>query len=98
MELDLRDLELLDVLADHGTLVASATVLHVSQPALSQRLTKIERRLGTQLFDREGRRLVPNVAGRRMLVAARQILLELRSAERDVAEIRAGRDRHIRFA
>jgi LysR family transcriptional regulator, regulator for metE and metH len=98
MDLDLRDLELLDVLADHGTLVASATVLHVSQPALSQRLTKMEQRLGTQLFDREGRRLVPNVAGRRMLVAARHVLRELRSAEQDVAEIRSGQDRQIRFA
>jgi LysR family transcriptional regulator, regulator for metE and metH len=98
MHADMRDLELLDVLADHGTLVASAAVLHVSQPALSQRLTKMEQRLGTPLFDREGRRLVPNVAGRRMLVAARRILLELRSAEQDVAEVRTGRDRQIRFA
>jgi len=98
MNLDVKDLELLDALCDQRTLVASAEVLHVSQPALSQRLMKMERRLGTPLFDRVGRRLVPNVAGRRMIVAARQILSELRSAERDVAEIRTGEGRQIRFA
>lgn len=32
------------------------------------------------LFDRTGRRLVPNAAGRRTLVAAHQVLDELRSA------------------
>jgi LysR family transcriptional regulator, regulator for metE and metH len=98
MDVDVRDLELLDALADHETLVAAADRLFVSQPALSQRLTKLERRLGAQLFAREGRRLVPNAAGRRMLVAARHVLSELRAAERDVHEIRAGRDRVLRFA
>ena len=97
MELDLRDLELLDALADHGTLTAAADHLHISQPALSQRLSKMEERLRTRLFDREGRRLLANQAGRRMLVAARQILTELESAERDVHEIRDGRDRRVRF-
>lgn len=98
MDLDLRDLELLDALSKHGTLVASAETLHVSQPALSQRLTKMEERLGTPLFDRVGRGLVPNAAGRRMLIAARQVLAELRAAELDIAEIRSGRTRQIAFA
>lgn len=97
MDLDLRDLELLDALADHQTLTAAAANLYVSQPALSQRLTKMEDKLGVLLFDRQGRRLVPNPAGRRMLTASRQILTDLRSAERDVHEIANGRDRRVRF-
>jgi LysR family transcriptional regulator, regulator for metE and metH len=72
--------------------------LFVSQPALSQRLAKMERRLDTELFDRVGRRLVPNAAGRRMLLASRRVLAELDAAERDVRDIRAGRDRRLRFA
>lgn len=96
-DVDLRDLELLDVLADSGTLTAAAERLYVSQPALSQRLTKMEDKLGVRLFDRQGRRLVPNPAGRRMLVAARQVLTELRAAARDVREMRDGRDRRVRF-
>lgn len=97
MSVELRDLELLDALADNATMTAAAESLFVSQPALSQRLAKLEARLGVQLFEREGRRLVPNDAGRRMLVTARLVLTELHSAERDVREIRDGRDRRVRF-
>jgi LysR family transcriptional regulator for metE and metH len=97
MDLDLRDLELLDALADAQTLTAAAKSLYVSQPALSQRLTKMEDKLGVRLFDREGRRLVVNPAGRRMLVASRLVLAELRSAERDVRDIRDGANGRVRF-
>lgn len=97
MDLDLRDLELLDALADARTLTAAAKNLYVSQPALSQRLTKMEDKLGVRLFDREGRRLVVNPAGRRMLVASRLVLAELRSAERDVRDIRDGANGRVRF-
>lgn len=97
MTVDLRDLELLAATADAGSLTAAAERLYVSQPALSQRLTRLEDRLGMPLFDRTGRRLVPNAAGRRLLVAAHQVLDELRSATRDLKEIRDGRDRRVRF-
>jgi LysR family transcriptional regulator, regulator for metE and metH len=97
MDLALRDLELLDALADAQTLTAAAKSLYVSQPALSQRLTKMEDKLGVRLFDRVGRRLVVNPAGRRMLVASRLVLAELRSAERDVRDIRDGANRRVRF-
>ncbi|MFD0266388.1 LysR family transcriptional regulator [Streptomyces sp. NPDC127106] len=97
LDVDLRDLELLSATADEGTLTAAAARLFVSQPALSQRLTRLEDRLGMQLFDRRGRRLVPNAAGRRLLVAARHVLGELESAGRDLHEMRDGRDRYVRF-
>ncbi|MFD5417760.1 LysR family transcriptional regulator [Streptomyces sp. NPDC127069] len=97
MDVDLRDLELLEATAAAGSLTAAAEKLYVSQPALSQRLTRMEDRLGMRLFDRQGRRLVPNAAGRRMLVAAGRVLGELESATRDLREIREGRDRRVRF-
>ncbi|MCF3181554.1 LysR family transcriptional regulator [Streptomyces polychromogenes] len=97
MDVDLRDLELLEATAAAGSLTAAAEKLYVSQPALSQRLTRMEDRLGMRLFDRQGRRLVPNAAGRRMLVAADRVLGELESATRDLREIREGRDRRVRF-
>src|SRR5688500_4696008 len=87
MDVALRDLELLDALGEVETLTAAAERLHVSQPALSQRLTKLEGRLGTPLFDRRGRRLVLNAAGRRMLVAARHVLAELDAAGRDLRDL-----------
>ena len=83
MDVDVRDLELLEAIDRHQTLTAAANQLYVSQPALSQRLVRLEQRLGTALFER-GRRLVPTDAGRRMLRAARVTLVELRTAVHEV--------------
>jgi LysR family transcriptional regulator, regulator for metE and metH len=97
MDVELRDLELLDTLATVKTLTAAAERLYVSQPALSQRLARLEDRVGMPLFEREGRKLLMTPAGMRMLSSARVVLAELRSAERDLREMRAGRDRRVRF-
>lgn len=98
MDLDVRDLELLDALAGGGTLQQAADLLFVSQPALSQRLLRMEERLGTPVFDRVGRRLVPNQAGARLLPRASRILADLAAAEREVREVARSGDRHVRFS
>ncbi|WP_067539630.1 LysR family transcriptional regulator [Nocardia crassostreae] len=98
MDFDVRDLELLDALATGGTLQQAADRLYVSQPALSQRLLKMEERLGTPLFDRVGRRLVPNLAGKRLLPRASRILADLGAAEQEVREVARYGDRTIRLA
>lgn len=87
LDFDVRDLELLEALEQHQTLTAAAGHLHVSQPALSQRLLRLEQRLRSPLFERRGRRLVANTAGKRMLHAARVTLHELRDAVREIAEL-----------
>jgi LysR family transcriptional regulator, regulator for metE and metH len=87
MDLDLRDLELVDAVHRHGTLTAAATNLYVSQPALSQRLLRLERRLGAELFERTGRKLDPTTAGKRMIDAAGVALAELRDAVRDITQL-----------
>lgn len=84
LDIDLRDLELLEALEQHRTLTAAADHLFVSQPALSQRLLRLEQRLGTTLFERGPRGLTPTPAGDRMLTAARVALHEVRNAVREV--------------
>jgi LysR family transcriptional regulator for metE and metH len=98
MDIDTRSLELLEAVASDGTLTAAARRLHVSQPALSQRLTNLEAHVGLRLFDRQGRRLVPTPAGRRLLHTTTAVLAELRAAERDLDDIRAGRSGVLRLA
>ena len=98
MDVNIRDLELLVALGEHATLTAAARHLYVSQPALSQRLLRLEERLGTPLFERRGRRLVANPAGRRMLHAAQTTLRELREARHDLHELADRRRRPLRLA
>ncbi|MBL1079549.1 LysR family transcriptional regulator [Nocardia sp. 2] len=98
MDVDIRDLELLEALGSQRTLTAAARQLYVSQPALSQRLLRLEDRIGMPLFDRRGRVLEPTTAGRRMLQAAGRTLGELRSARHDLRQLGAGRTRPVRIA
>ncbi|TDC43788.1 LysR family transcriptional regulator [Micromonospora sp. KC213] len=98
MDVDLRDLELLEALDRHTTLTAAAQHLYLSQPALSQRLIRLEERLGTPLFERRGRRLIANRAGQRMLRAAHSALAEVRAATHEICRSSAGRTRPVRLA
>jgi len=58
-ELDNDDLQLLRAVAEHGSINRAATVLSLSQPALTRRVGRLEHRLGARLFVRtaQGTRL-----------------------------------------
>jgi len=66
-----------------------AAALHVSQPALSRSLRRLETSLGVQLFDRVGRTLEPNRHGRAYAAAVRRALDEL-DGGREALETEAG--------
>ena len=86
--MDLDQLRQFDAIARQGTMSAAARALHLSQPALSRSLARLEAELGQPLVDRPGRRLVLNDAGRVALEHARQILRDeraMRAALDDVA-------------
>ncbi|NDR54534.1 LysR family transcriptional regulator [Actinomyces sp. 565] len=86
--MDFEQLRQLEAIAREGTLSAAARSLHLSQPALSRSLQRLEAELGQPLFDRPGRRLVLNEAGRVALEHADRLLREeqaLRTALGDLA-------------
>ena len=58
----------------------AAAVLHLSQPALSKTIIKLERELGTQLFDRVGKRIYLNDRGRFFLKGVEKSLQDLSEA------------------
>ena len=82
--MDLRDLELLDTVAMHGSFSAAAAHVRLSQPSVSARIAAIERAIGTQLFlrDSRGARLTP--AGERYLGYVRRCLALLEDGQRAV--------------
>ena len=53
--MNLRDLEYVVAVADHGHFGRAAAACNVSQPTLSGQILKLEAELGLRLFDREGR-------------------------------------------
>src|SRR5690606_3645840 len=72
----------------------AAEALYIAQPSLSQSIRALEAKLGTELFDRSGRAMVPTPAGLTFAAAARRILAEADDARdrvRRVANLEAGR-------
>lgn len=93
--MDLGQLRQLDAIARAGTMSAAAELVHLSQPALSRSLARLERELGARLFDRPGRRLVLNEAGRVAVERARAILREESVLRSELADL-ARRERTLR--
>lgn len=56
---------------EHGSLLAAARALQVSQPTLGRHVAELEAQLGLSLFERGPRGLLPTEAARRLADAAR---------------------------
>ncbi|MSR63465.1 MAG: LysR family transcriptional regulator [Planctomycetes bacterium] len=70
----LRQLECVVALAEHLSFRKAAEACFISQPALSLQLQQLERVLGTQLFERDRRRVLLTPAGSELLPHARAAL------------------------
>src|ERR1022692_2916179 len=74
MPIELRLLRCALALAEHKNFARAAKACQVSQPTLSRNIQDIERRLGTQLFDRASRSVDPTDAGKIFLEQARDVV------------------------
>lgn len=72
--MDLRHLEYVVAVADHGGFTRAARTLHVSQPSLSQGVRSLEHELGIRVFTRLGRSVTPTPTGDALIAAARRVL------------------------
>lgn len=68
--------EQLVAFADCGTLSAASEYLHISQPALSRAMKRLEEELGVELFDRQKNKLALNENGELTVRHARNLLLQ----------------------
>jgi DNA-binding transcriptional LysR family regulator len=82
--LDLRLLETFREVAARGSFSAAAEALAFTQPAVSQHIARLERQLGTKLFERDARGVTATRAGRSLLGHAESLLESARRAEADV--------------
>lgn len=85
--MELRQVEYVVSVAEHGTFTQAAQSIPVSQPALSQGIQSLERELGIELFARIGRTVRLTAAGNAFLDPARRLLREARSVRDAVAAV-----------
>lgn len=94
-DINLQALEQFVVLARTQNFTRAAEELHLSQPALSRSIRKLEEQLGKPLFERRPREVVLTGLGERLLERAREILRMIDEALTDLSE--AGRNPRIRL-
>jgi DNA-binding transcriptional LysR family regulator len=72
--MDTRQLAAFCAVVERKSFSQAAERLGVTQPAVSLQVRALEKRLGTQLLDRSGRRVEPTEAGRRLYRGAQRML------------------------
>src|SRR5207249_3566316 len=85
--MDTRQLAAFCAVVERESFSQAAARLGVTQPAVSLQVRALEKRLGRQLLDRSGRRVVPTEAGLRLYRGAQKLLaLEEQLVEEVAAE------------
>jgi LysR family transcriptional regulator, hydrogen peroxide-inducible genes activator len=84
--MEFHQLRYVCAIADTGSFSRAAERCQVAQPSLSQQVLKLEKDLGTKLFDRLGRSIRLTEAGRAFLPCARAILSQRETARSSVAD------------
>lgn len=93
--LNLRQIEAFKAVIEHGTVSQAATVLGVSQPAVSKLLAHLEADSGLHLFDRVRGKLAVTPHGMRLYEEIDRIFTGLRQVEQAVDSIRRDEQRTL---
>ncbi|UHL62918.1 LysR family transcriptional regulator [Paralcaligenes sp. KSB-10] len=88
---DLQELQAFVAVSEKLSFRAAAEDLHLSAPALSRRIEKLESILGVKLFERSTRHVVLTNVGRTFLDHSRSALDELEGAMLGIADLAAQR-------
>ncbi|WJY14667.1 LysR family transcriptional regulator [Pectobacteriaceae bacterium CE90] len=89
-KLKVHHLRLLVCIGDQGNLSQVATMMNITQPALSKWLSALEEEIGLTLFERHSKGLRPSSGGRLMLEHARRILNDLERSRVDIEQFKQG--------
>ena len=90
-------LKIIHALHNEGTLTQAATVLHLSQSALSHQIRYLEKKLDIQLWEKTGRKLRLTPAGQLLLQTAEQVLPVLQQTEQTLTAFAQGKQGILRL-
>ncbi len=94
--LKLRHLTMAVTIAEQGSVVGAAKVLHVTQPVVSRGLHEVEDILGVPLFDRGPRGVTPTIYGDAFITHARAVLAQLQEADSQLELLQRGEIGRVR--
>ncbi|MFA5607370.1 MAG: LysR family transcriptional regulator [Leucobacter sp.] len=94
---DSTELRILHTLATTGSLTATAAALGLSQPAVSQRIKRVETRLAVPLIERSGRGIRLTTAGRILAEHGRTVVAEIDAALAAIDDLRGERAGTLRL-
>src|SRR4051794_39820813 len=94
---DLRRLRALRVLADRGTIAATADALHLPPSAVSQQLSQPERDVGHPLLEPDGRRVRLTPAARAVLGHADVLFSEVERMDATLAGLAGSATGEVRI-
>ncbi len=80
----IEQLRHLVAVVEHGGFRRAAEAIHLSQPALTKSIQRLEASFGVQLIDRSGRRPVPTPFGEIVIEGAKRVLADLDQTYREV--------------
>jgi DNA-binding transcriptional LysR family regulator len=89
-DLELRDLKYFETIAELGHLRKAAEKLHLSQPALTSCVRRLQGSFGVPLFERVGRGIQLSRAGAVLLSRARSLRIATEEAVREMGEFARG--------
>lgn len=85
--MDIQQIRAFIAIAELGSFSLAAEQLHLTQPAISKRISLLEDQLSVLLFDRVGRQVLLTQAGQHLLPHARRILAEVDSATQSLLQL-----------
>ncbi len=94
-DVKLRHLRLMVAIDDARQLSKVARMMHITQPAVSKTLAEIEASVGSRLFERTPRGLLPTPGGVALIRSARDVLAELDRAGAEMEQLSRGRSRAL---
>lgn len=92
-----EDYKYVAAIAEHGSISKAARAMHISQPGMSQRLRKLEAKLGISLFDRDSYPLRPTPSGEVFVDYALRAIASEERMRRDVVNVAAHKQQRLRM-
>ncbi|MBM0106051.1 LysR family transcriptional regulator [Steroidobacter sp. S1-65] len=87
LEMNMRQLRALVAVAQGGSVHKAASILHVTQPAVTRAIHEFEQALGLELFERTAKGMVATAVGAILVERTQRALAQLAQAEQELAEM-----------